>query len=286
MKNIRQMFILSIIGLLVTIITLLLFSCMHDENRYNKKMKKLLESIRQVEFPGLNKGLHDQWLFYNAVYGLESDEVQEFLNKGFDPNYCHGECGWVDANPLSVLAESFYNTYIRILIGEEIPDPTPDVMILQLLIEFGADVNKRPYIWDRIYMYNKKDLHERNPVFIDGKAVGIDKDYKTYFIKDANRIIEAFLKAGADPDKLGHPYPFSWEAMKARITDEQANEYFKNGTRAINEAIEKGIVWESQVDLLLKYTNLDEESLKAAERSNDSLMIMKIQKLWEMQNKK
>ena len=37
------------------------------------------------------------------------------------------------------------------------------------------------------------------------------------FMSDANRLIEAFLKAGADPDKLGHPYPFSYEAVKARI---------------------------------------------------------------------
>jgi hypothetical protein len=101
-----------------------------------------------------------------------------------------------------------------------------------------------------------------------------------------NRIIEAFLKAGADPDLPGHPYPFSYEAMKARITDEQAREYFSKGTRAINEAIAKGMAWESLVDLLLAYTQLDEESLKAAERSNDPAMVRKIQKLWQVQKMK
>jgi hypothetical protein len=102
-------------------------------------------------------------------------------------------------------------------------------------------------------------------------------------VADANRLLEAFLKTGTDPDKLGHPYPFSSDAMDVKITDKQANEYFVQGTRAVNVAIEKGILWESQVDLLLQYTKLDEESLKAAERSNDPVMIEKIKNLWKEQ---
>jgi hypothetical protein len=52
------------------------------------------------------------------------------------------------------------------------------------------------------------------------------------------------------------------------------------GTRAINIAMEKGIKWESRVDLLLQCTKLYEESLKAAERSHNSEMVKKITKLW------
>jgi hypothetical protein len=100
------------------------------------------------------------------------------------------------------------------------------------------------------------------------------------YVEDANRVLEAFLEAGADPDQPGHPYPYSYEVVDNGISDEEANEYFARGTRAINEAIKKGIWWESQVDLLLRYTTLDEDSLAAAEESNDPAMIAKITKLW------
>jgi hypothetical protein len=102
---------------------------------------------------------------------------------------------------------------------------------------------------------------------------------------DENRLLEAFLQAGADPDKLGHPHPYSYEAIIEKfITDENVDEYFKDGTHAINHTIEKGMAWESQVDILLHYTELDDESLLAAKKSNDFLMIEKINQLWEIQN--
>mgnify|MGYP000990774539 CR=1 FL=1 len=230
----------------------------------------------------LNTDKMEQRAFYNAVYREQSELVQEYLDRGFDPDYCQGECGWGDSNPLAVVAEGFYTTYYRTLRGAEIPNPTPDVATLQVLVAGGADVNRRPYIWDRVYMYTNEDLNGRwRSSIVDGKPVGVEEDVKTYY-----RIIEAFLRAGADPDLLGHPYPFSYEALKAGITDEQAQKYFAKGTRAINEAIAKGMAWESQVDLLLEYTKLDEESLKAAERSNDPEMVKKIQKLWEVQKGK
>ena len=257
----------------------------NTETRYNKAMRKILEPFRQGRFPVLNKKRYEQWLFYEAVLRTEPDNVQAFLDKGFDPNYCHGECGWSDSNPLAILAEIFFGTYHRTLRGEEIPDPTPDVETLWILVKGGADVNRRPYIWKAVHEQNDEFLNQMGEYFIDGKRVDVYKDRKAYYIKDVNRILEAFLKAGADPDKLGHPYPFSWQSMKVIKTDEQAQEYFSKGTRAINEAIEKGIAWESQVDLLLQYTQLDEESLKAAERSNDTAMLKKIQKLWEVQKK-
>ncbi|MCD4669029.1 MAG: hypothetical protein K8S14_01145 [Actinomycetia bacterium] len=222
---------------------------------------------------------------YNALWGVGKDDVKlvkELLEDGADPDYCRGECGWSDSNPLNVVAESFYNTYKRLKYGESIPDPAPDVVVFNLLMKAGADINKRPYIWNRIHIldttlftriYNDESIKPETR-----------KKQLEYYIKDSNRLIEAFLKAGADPDMLGHPYPYSYEGMKARITDEEAKEYFAKGSRAINVAIEKGIIWESQVDLLLQYTKLDEESLKAAERSNDPKMIEKISKLWEEHN--
>jgi len=70
------------------------------------------------------------------------------------------------------------------------------------------------------------------------------------------------------------------------MTEEEANEYHAKGTRPINEAIKKGMRWESQVDLLLQYTTLDEDSLEAAKESKEPAMIEKINKLWNEQNAK
>ena len=220
---------------------------------------------------------------YSAIYRYDIEKVQSLLNEGADPNYCHGEVGWVDENPLDVLSRGFFNTYYKYH-GK--PETPPDVEILQLLLKVGANVNARPYIWHRINCYDNGfiDSLKIQRKFDKVSLELVDMKEQLYcFVADVNRLIEALLKAGADPDKPGHPYPFSYEAVKTRITDEQANEYFAQGTRAINIAIEKGILWESQVDLLLQYTNLDEESLKAAIRSNDPVMVEKINKLWEIQ---
>ena len=205
MNNNRPMSSIIVIGILVILISIVLFSC-NNGNQYNKKMKEMLESFRQVEFPGLNKEQREQWLFYKAIYRKEPNTVQAFLNKGFNPNYCHGECGWADSNPLAVVAESIYDTYNRCSRGEEIPDPVPDVATLQVLVAGGADVNWRPYIWNRVYGFNNEDLNAYWKMdSVKVSSVIAKEDYKIFCVKDLNRIIEAFLKAGADPDMLGHP---------------------------------------------------------------------------------
>jgi hypothetical protein len=226
---------------------------------------------------------------YNAIWSSNSEDdvkwVEELLAKGADPNKCRGEVGWIEVNPLDVLMESFYNTYYR---NKTEGDP-PDIAIFKLLVEAGADIDKRPYIWHRVYLYNQKYLKDiknslgRSPEYSTPEAK--QKEMET-FVLDANRLLEAFLEAGADPDKPGHPYPYSYEAYLAGMNEKKANWYFSQGTRAINVAIAKGIMWESQVDLLLHYTKLDEESLLAAERSNDPVMVEKIKRLWEEQQPK
>ena len=244
---------------------------------------------------------------YIAVYSNDTEWVKKLIEKGVDPNYCKGECGWVDSNPLNVISESFDGTYISPEIIEEIRNTSPndpindspihqqlkyevenqnnpqDIHVLNLLVEAGADINRRPYIWDRVNLYNNNNINKIKKKSNSTKSIEIKKEIEC-FIKDSNRLIEAFLKVGANPDMKGHPFPFSSEGMYTGITDEKAKEYFAKGSRAINVAIEKGIVWESQVDLLMKYTKLDEESLKAAERSGDPKMIEKIKKLWKEQN--
>ncbi len=263
---------------------LLFLSCKDAVNKV-KEASPVKVDIKVTENALTERG------FYSVVYRELPDKVQEYLDAGFDPDYCKGESGWIDSNPLAVVAEGFYTTFYRTLHGDIIPDPTPDVATLQVLVKGGANVNKRPYIWERVHkhtdIYTDAHFNKRwNSTTNNGKPEGTEAGYKAHYIQDVNRIVEAFLKAGANPDLPGHPYPFSYEAIKARISDEQAQEYFSKGTRAINDAIAKGMAWESLVDLLLEYTQLDEESLKAAERSNDTEMVKKIQKLWQAQNSK
>lgn len=269
-----------VILILLGIIAVLLFvSCKSKEDKLDEAMRKILEPFRTgpVFMDEETKVAYD---LYHAIRRYDVEGVKNAIEKGADPNYCLGEARWVDSNPLSV--DGMYETYYRRLRGEIIPNPTPEVEILNMLVEAGADINRRPYIWDIVISYNNRILNGLWKSFIrNGEPVGVEVDTKESYIKDVNRLIEAYLQAGADPDKLGHPYPFSREAIYDDMMDEKANGYFAQGTRAINEAIEKGMAWESQVDLLLQYTTLDEESLKAAERSNDHAMVEKIQRLWE-----
>jgi hypothetical protein len=221
----------------------------------------------------------------NGIYGNNYSIVKEALKKGADPNYCHGDAGWYDSNPLDLLVETIYVTYNRhdaIKTNIELPD---DVKILYALLNAGADINKRPYIWHRVIQWDNetiKDIITRGDIYGHKRSDEEIRKNIDMYIQDSNRLLEEFLKSGADPDKKGHLYPYSKEVLLT-MTDDEAEKYFKAGSRAINEAIKKGIIWEGQVDLLLRYTTLDGDSLKAAEESGDSAMIEKISKLWAEQ---
>jgi hypothetical protein len=228
---------------------------------------------------------------YWAITIKDVGKVKQYLEEGYDPNRCMGEEGWMVKTPLNIIARSSYSADTRLEGGEEIPTPSRGVAMLQLLVEAGADVNRRPYIWCRVYTWNNWDVEQAVRRETSGFNKEDDKKIESKevvksFVDDVNSVLEAFLKAGADPDKLGHPYPYSLEAKYNKITDEEADKYFAKGTRPINEAIKKGIRWESQVDLLLQYTKLDEDSLKAAKESKDPAMVEKITKLWKEQQGK
>lgn len=218
-----------------------------------------------------------------AGSGYDPELVLDVLQRGADPNYCSGENGWAETHPINVLVESFNSTF------HNIPEMTPDgdVQALRHLVDFGANINALPYVWVRItgITLDESDYRQWK---LNSKSFN-PEEQRTYIatrekklIEDANRLLIALLELGADPDMRGHPYPFSYEAMY-KMNDAKAAEYFAKGTRPINEAIKKGIMWESQVDILLRYTNLDEDSLVAAQESGDPQMIEKIQRLWEAQ---
>ncbi|MDR1306519.1 MAG: hypothetical protein LBK74_02965 [Treponema sp.] len=154
-----------------------------------------------------------------------------------------------------------------------------------MLLHAGADIHKRPYVWHLVVFWGNKAIEN---IKTRGDMYGhkrpdeeINKEIGMY-VQDTNRLLKLFLQNNANPDKKGNLYPYHLP-QTLNMTDEEAEKYFEQGTRAINEAIKKGIMWESQVDLLLQYTKLDEESLNAVQESNDPLMLDKIRRLWDLQ---
>jgi hypothetical protein len=260
---------------------------MKGKKQYSNPL--MLKVLPGFSYPELD--IDERWRrkdLFSAVDDLDAEGVREYLAQGYDPDRCLGVTGWVSTNPLNALmGETFYNTYHRIKRNEAIPSPPPDVAVLHALIEGGADINRFPFVWFRIHnlgnhlvkqiialAYSKYYSVEKKQTLEEAQAEAAS------FIKDANRLIEAFLESGADPDKPGHPYPYGYEVLGLDLTDEEADAYFARGSRPVDEAIRKGIVWESQVDLLLRYTTLDEASLEAAQESNDPAMVRKINLLW------
>jgi hypothetical protein len=229
---------------------------------------------------------------YAAISWRDVDKIKEFLAKGYDPDQCLGSEGWNSSNPLGMVMRSVYSTRGDHRNNDPIPDPTPDIAMMRALLEGGADIHKFPYIWRGVYDYDNyfiEKIQAKVNVYHNGELVATQEEAdqeKARFVQDVNRLIGAFLEAGADPDKPGHPYPFRPARKDFFMTDEEANAYFANGTRAVNEAIKKGMAWESQVDLLLRYTGLDEASLEAAQESKDPAMIGKINRLWIEQRRR
>jgi hypothetical protein len=286
--------------ILISIVLLFLCVSCSKDNAEEDKMplnvkitRSILSPFRQHVGPQISSE-QQEWartLYKDASSSSYPDYVKELeslLKKGIDPNYCLGDCDWIDSNPLDVIVQDFYNSYRQRKFGEKLPTPAPDITIINLLVKAGADINRRPYIWRRIHIYNNTDIdripHNRKirEESLDPKSI---HEETVSFVNDANRLLKAFIDAGANPDMKGHPFPYSYIIGKDKMNDEIARSYFEKGTRPVNEAIAKGIVWESQVDLLLKYVKLDEDSLEAAKKSGDPKMIAKINRLWETQKK-
>jgi hypothetical protein len=278
--------------ILALLSVLIIFSCAKDP--LPPKDKNSAMARRGFFYPILSS----KWLpftqeskqestYYHGLHTCRYEWVKTALAGGSDPNYCQGEEGWAEENPLYVLAATYLGTYERFINHKEkIPKLTADIAILNELLKYGADIHRRPYVWYRTICAGNDELEtimrirKDNNESIDPKNKDMQEEINDY-IGDMNRLLEAFIKAGADVDMPGKV--FESKSMYDRMTDKKAKKYFEGGSRAINVAIEKGIVWESQVDLLLKYTTLDEESLRAAERSKDPKMIEKINKLWAKQ---
>lgn len=220
--------------------------------------------------------------FYLALDELETDIVKKYLEAGYDPNKCRGEAMWVDSNPLRVVSEQWFSAYDFRKQDMKKIDSLPDVDIIYLLIQYGANINKLPYIWNKVWRMNNKRIER----ILKNEE---DKNKKTQIIvEDCNRVLKALLDNGADPNMKGHPFPFGDSKKLLLFTDKKAFKYFNSeeATTPLYEAIKKGMTWESQVDLLLEYgAKLDSSCLIAAKLSGEQAMIDKIENLMKEMNK-
>lgn len=276
-RNMKMFFIILLIVIVSVVCSKIFFSQSLPSQRATyygdvPKSKRLL------------LGFGDQ-ISHEANFGPSGrgNDVKDYLAAGLDPDYCLKMYdGWQFKNPLMLFCSDF------LLLSYYEKDyilPNYDVEVFNQLINAGADINKYPYIWANVYLHNddmirifKRD-HENS-----------ENDVETFipcYISDCNRSLKMFLEAGADVNRKGSPVPFEKNICE-KISEAKIQEYFNSpdSTSPIYEAIKKGMVWESQVDLLLEYgAILDESCLDAAKLSGDEAMIKKVKTLLELQGK-
>ena len=257
MKSIIRCFFLFLI-------LILFFGC-------DRLVKNTLKEKRSNLYFGLTEKQKKDREFYYSISNLayRVEEINERLMNGQNPNSCYGECGWIESNPLLLISQYHYDIYYREKYGQDIPEPTPDILVFNLLIDYGADINMYPYIY--IIVYTRTDHRKRS-----------NKEELLY-IEGSNKILKEFLEKGADPNAKGNHRAFDWQTYDDNLSYEAFQKMCKepDATSPLYEAIKKGIKWESQVDLLLEYgAILDESCLEAAKLSGDKEMMEKINSLY------
>ena len=219
--------------------------------------------------------------YYYAISLYKIDEVKKFLDADYDPDKCVLIGGiWEEKNPLLIAVSNNFSCWDVNTNTRKDIETYDDVELINLLVEYGADVNLLPYIWKRVYFFDNEYLTWYTEHFPEDIAA----EKTLCLIEDSNRVIKALLDNGADPNYKGHPAPFDEDNYFYYIsmTVKKARRKFKSkkATTPLYEAIKKGMRWESQVDLLIEYGALvDKSCLEAAKLSGDDQMIKKIERI-------
>ena len=276
---------------IASFIFLLLFtSCITEKSqeRYyetmNKVDEKFNEEIEKYEALDITHPVSRMTKtdYFYAIYLYKIEEVKKFLDADYDPDKCVLIGGiWEEKNPLLIVVSNDYSCWDVNTNTRKDLETYDDVELINLLAEYGADVNLLPYIWKRVYVDSNDFIKSRTEHFPEDIAA----EKTLCLIEDSNRVIKALLDNGADPNYKGHPAPFDEDNYFYYIsmTVKKARRKFKSqkATTPLYEAIKKGMRWESQVDLLLEYGALvDKSCLEAANLSGDDEMIKKIEELY------
>ena len=220
--------------------------------------------------------------YFKALLTHNVEKTRVFLDANYDPNRCVVQIGnWEEYNPLLIVVSNRFSCWDVNTNTRKDLETYDDVELINLLAEYGADVNLLPYIWKRVYVDSNDFIKSRTEHFPEDIAA----EKTLCLIEDSNRVIKALLDNGADPNYKGHPAPFDEDNYFYYIsmTVKKARRKFKSkkATTPLYEAIKKGMLWESQVDLLLEYGALvDKSCLEAAKLSGDDEMIKKIEELY------
>lgn len=264
---------------IASFIFLLLFtSCITEKSqeRYYETMNKYEELDITNPISKLTK--ED---YYKALLTHNVEKTRVFLDANYDPNRCVVLIGnWEEYNPLLVVVSNRFSCWDVNTNTRKDLETYDDVELINLLAEYGADVNLLPYIWKRVYVDSNDFIKSRTEHFPEDIAA----EKTLCLIEDSNRVIKALLDNGADPNYKGHPAPFDEDNYFYYIsmTVKKARRKFKSkkATTPLYEAIKKGMLWESQVDLLIEYGALvDKSCLEAAKLSGDDQMIKKIERI-------
>ena len=219
--------------------------------------------------------------YFKALLTHNVEKTRVFLDANYDPNRCVVLIGnWEEYNPLLVVVSNRFSCWDVNTNTRKDLETYDDVELINLLAEYGADVNLLPYIWKRVYVDSNDFIKSRTEHFPEDIAA----EKTLCLIEDSNRVIKALLDNGADPNYKGHPAPFDEDNYFYYIsmTVKKARRKFKSkkATSPLYEAIKKGMLWESQVDLLIEYGALvDKSCLEAAKLSGDDQMIKKIERI-------
>ena len=205
-----------------------------------------------------------EYKMYKALHIDDKEEqykkVEELLKAGANPDKCYGQIKWVDTNPL-------WNY-------------CGDYNLAKLLISYGADVKKRPYVASLLSYQVMSDKNPRKE-WVEFYKNNPDMQYMTE--SHAYKCCETLLEAGADPNMKA---TFG-EAVLFPASDWNYNRYFKKyGKTAINFCIRKNLL--TIFSLLIKYgARLDEDSLQFAkeitEHTDSSEMEELVLAQWQIQ---
>ena len=249
-------------------------------NKYEEKTDEISQKLDELDIthPVFRMLRED---YHSAIYCYQVEEVKKYLDANYDPNRCVVQIGnWEEYNPLLVVVSNRFSCWDVNTNTRKDLETYDDVELINLLAEYGADVNLLPYIWKRVYVDSNDFIKSRTEHFPEDIAA----EKTLCLIEDSNRVIKALLDNGADPNYKGHPAPFDEDNYFYYIsmTVKKARRKFKSkkATTPLYEAIKKGMRWESQVDLLIEYGALvDKSCLEAAKLSGDDQMIKKIERI-------